>query len=283
MIQKKLDIFLKRLDSASTLSNGSSFNSHKDKELYESYLNFSFYRYNAAKYHLTNVEKLKKKEIQKSEKFREINKIKGVELKYFGANQSFSYEISSFLAAIRSSIDFLVVPSSFHIKGLHLDSVSVLIKSLRNNEQRKTQPIYNVINRHLDWIKFLKEYRDRLVHKSVISINVGYEISTDMPEITHYPITVPLFPPKLQVDTRRSRAHHNIEHELDSMFSKLTITKDGETTDLEVKKEFFPSFERIEITEFMNQQLAQFETFFVEMVNEYESTGFKKINILNES
>ena len=282
MISKKLDEYFKKMDKEPHSSDNCSFNSRNDKEMYESYLNFALFRLNAAEYHLSNVKSLKENELKKAEKFHSISNINGVTFKYKAVNQGFSYELSSFLTSIRSSIDFLVVPSSYHIKGLNLDSVRVLIKGLNKNEEQKKMPIYRIIYKHLKWIEFLKEYRDRLVHKSVISINVGYEISSKMSDIAHYPLTVPRTPPRFMKDTRMSRAFYDQSFDHDSTFSELTVTLEGKTKEKTVTKSFYPSFDRIEIIEFMNIQLEHLKNFFIEMIDEYEGLEFKKIDPLNK-
>lgn len=109
------------------------FPSKRDKEVYETYLIFASKRYKAAKYHAKNVEKLIKDENQKA---LEIKTDKNVNIKHSSPNSNFPYELSAFLAALRSDIDFSVRNTQFHIKDVELDSVRVLKRGIKKEKKR---------------------------------------------------------------------------------------------------------------------------------------------------
>ena len=272
MIYSLLNDYLSNLDRIKKYDDSSIFSSKRDKEVYETYLMFAFERYKAAKYHAKNIETLIENEKQKATKF---NMDKSVNIKHSSHNSSFSHELSAFLVALRSGVDFSVKNAQFHIKGIELDSVRVLKKGLKKGKE--DFPIYRIVNKHLEWIEFLKDYRDKIVHKSTIITSSSYELTVGTEDILYYPITVPTSPPKFKIDTRESRAFFNEEFNVDSTTSCLTFTNGKEVIKKELKKSLKPSVDRIEILEFTRVHLANFENFFNDLLKEYENLDYKTI------
>lgn len=100
-----------------------------------------------------------------------------------------------------------------------------------------------------------------------------------MNELSHYPVTVPSYPPRFKIDTRESRAHHHEEHNVDSTTSCLTISRGNIDKKKEINKVFKPSMGRVEISSFTNLHLSYFEIFFSDQIEEYDKLNFTPIKL----
>ena len=127
-----LDKYFKLLDEEPLKSN-SLFSTHDDKEKYETSFMYAFRKYRAALYHLENISRLKNNDFKKVGIRRMPNtKISHSRFKY-KTKTSFSadyyvYELSAFLEALKSCLDFLAAAIECHLKGIQLDSLTTLKK-----------------------------------------------------------------------------------------------------------------------------------------------------------
>jgi hypothetical protein len=171
----------------------------------------------------------------------------------------FTYELSAFFAAIRSSIDFLAKLCVLHSKAVQADSISNFITWI---EKGKTGITLNVIGKHIKWLKHVRDYRDYLVHRLVIGTVSGgqREWRDGVWRSTPYPIVVPSDTPTHTPDTRRARAMAEPEALFVEKRSHGTLTyTDGRKEVFESKVEISAGKGYIEIEKLMDRELAAFE------------------------
>jgi len=74
----------------------------------------------------------------------------------------YSNEFIAFLSAIRSGIDFMSKMMIRHINGVYGDSVTTLLRVVKTSRCK----LIDIIKENEEWLYFIREYRDRLIHKA---------------------------------------------------------------------------------------------------------------------
>ncbi|MFX1297713.1 MAG: hypothetical protein ACFFD2_23050, partial [Promethearchaeota archaeon] len=263
-----LDNYFKLLDSASIKSDG-FFRQEEDKDHYETLFMYSFRKFQAAEYHYSNVLNFLIRDF-KSEKVASIkaelldsnHKSKGwiVSAKTTTEISSnyYVYELSAFLEALKSSIDFLAAACEIHLKGINLDSISSLIRLVLKG---KTGPILNQVKKHLVWLEYVRSYRHHLVHRKLFTISsITKSIYNGTKESKiHSPIVIPKKPPNYTPDTRKNRLLRN-NIGLEIPYIESTVTIDDKIIDYNLEYQITEDY--ISIEEFMKNNLFSFNEFF---------------------
>jgi len=277
-LTESLDELFAALDGME-VSPACIFKNGQEKEQYESLLTFGFRKLQAAKYHLLNVHRLLAKAIEESahverEFTRHLNEQPSTLGKRGLARLStqisahdYAFELAAFLAAIKSGVDFIAAAASRHLPGTTADSIRTPLRLVSKGFRG---PILNEVAESHDWLTGLREYRHHLVHRLVITLSRGWEVSMTEQGSTRapYPVVVPVRPPKHVLDTRRERMMNSASP------LGLTVTKstswitesDGSRRMVSniVNADPSPGFMRIE--DFMKTHIDAFEEFFLRMV-----------------
>ncbi len=136
-----LETYLSTLDDA-PFSPDTVFTFQEDKERYETFLMYSFRKYQAARYHHANIRRyLEKDDADHEEDFKRLVKIvdgkdekldrcypRSALMKTRQSADHYVYELSAFLEALKSAVDFLASVCAFHLSGICLDSMNTLMK-----------------------------------------------------------------------------------------------------------------------------------------------------------
>jgi len=284
-IADHLGALFKKLDAAK-LTPYTILKSKAHKEHYETILMFAFRKLQAARYHLRQVEghlKAEETHLKKLEKTGPTGKGK---LSAVSANVSinstaneFVYELSAFLAAIRSSIDFLAMACAQHLKGVDAKSMTTLLSLV---EKGKTGSILDTIAKDQDWLCQIRDYRDFLVHRLVIGATAGGQVEWKHGQAvtTAYPVIVPSKTPKHVPDTRMARALHEPDQNLIIKTSEGVVTyPDGSQKLLHHSVEMEPAEGYIRIEDLMKRELEAFEAFFVRILDELSKLDFASVSL----
>jgi hypothetical protein len=275
-----LEALFKRLDAAK-LAPVSILANEAQKEHYESTLMFAFRKLQAARYHRQQVDRLIEVQAKELDRFHAKFEPKSNKLtitsstaRISGSANEFIFELSAFFAAIRSGIDFLAMASSQHLKGVQANSITTLLGLIKKG---KTGPILDEIAEDAEWLIALRDYRDYLVHRLVISTTSGRQVqwTHGSAATTQYPIVVPAETPKHVPDTRRARAYDEPEHRFNVASSQASVTySDGTKHLIEHSVEMEPSSGYIRIEDLMKRELTAFEHFFVKIVGALTKLDF---------
>ena len=151
----------------------------------------------------------------------------GVKMSVLRTADHYIYELSAFLTALKSCLDFFATACSSHFVGTHADSIRTLIHGVE--QKGKSGPVFHLISKHLAWLKQVREYRHHLVHRMVLAASAGHEIhrrGRHLKAVT-YPVAVPQSTPSYVPDTRRHRMLGDADH-LDSVeFESSVMKSDG--------------------------------------------------------
>jgi hypothetical protein len=191
----------------------------------------------------------------------------------------FTYELSAFYAAIRSSIDFLARLLGEHSKAIEVGSITTFLKLVKNG---KVGPTVDVVAKHAVWLVHLQDYRDYLVHRLVIGATSGgqREWKNGQWINTTYPIAVPAETPKHVPDTRLFRAMDDPESNFNIATSEASITYPGGKTKLIQRTvEMTPRDGYIYIEKLMSKELHAFDAFFGDVVNALIHLNFEPATI----
>jgi len=82
-----------------------------------------------------------------------------------GPSAAYIHELSAFLAAIRSGLDFLAVAAARTMSGTVAHSMHTLEKMVDKGQQ---SGILEVVKTHQEWLAELRDYRDEVVHRQVV-------------------------------------------------------------------------------------------------------------------
>jgi len=281
-----LDNYFKQLDSVSIKSDG-FFRQEDDKDRYETLFMYSFRKFQAAKYHYSNVLKFLIRGF-KSEKGARIkaelldsnHKTKGSIVSAITTTEISSnyyvYELSAFLEALKSAIDFLAAACEIHLKGIKLDSITPLIRLVLKG---KTGPILDQAKKHLVWLEYIRSYRHHLVHRKLFTISsVTKSIyKGDKESKIHAPIVIPKKPPRYTPDTRKNRLLRN-SFGLEVPCIESTVTIDDKIIDYNL--EYLITEDYISIEEFMKNNLYSFNEFFIDIINDLTNLNFNEVQII---
>jgi hypothetical protein len=271
-VTSRMEALFELLDNA-LLAPATILKSDGQKQHYETLLMFAFRKRQAAIYHRGRVDDLS------NEKQKETNRIlaKGkislgpsvtqMTAKVSKSANEFTYELSAFFAAIRSSIDFLARLLGEHSKAIEVGSITTYLKLIKAG---KVGPTLDVVGKHEAWLVHLQDYRDYLIHRLVIGAISGgqREFKNGQWINTIYPIAVPDETPTHVPDTRVFRAMDDPENKFDVRSSELSVTYPGGKAELfERTFELTPQKGYIRIEKLMDRELKAFESFFVDVVD----------------
>lgn len=273
-----LDNYFNRMDNAQIIPNG-IFQSENDKERYETQLMFAFRKYQAAVYHYENVKKFIEGEdiMIKNAKSLEIEELKNINVTGFQfvcfPVDHYVYELSAFLTALKSSIDFLCKICEYHLSGIKMDSIKTLIRLV---EKGNSGPIIDEVRNNIAWLKKIRSYRDHLVHRLILPVVGGHETHFigDFTKNIRYPIVIPESSPSYIPDTRMKRMMEEKPSNLDYYCSNTRIINDGREEVVKFDKKISPSHGYIPIEDFMESHLNSFEEFFRQIIQALINLNF---------
>lgn len=294
IIYSILDKHLNLMDEEA-IQKDSIFLKVDDKVKYETYLMYSFRKYKAAEYHYNNV--IRFREEDKKSYSNEINKLKelpnskipgtkGINkvIKRTSSSNHYIYEISAFLAAIRSCIDFVAIVTSMYLSGMEgISSVTPILKKINNSGFNCS--IFECYKRHTDWILLLRKYRDKLIHYLTLTAQSGYEhhIRDEKEKLVIYPVVICTNIRDLPIsgflpDTRKKIFYedHDI---LDMQRSEISISRDGKEELQEFEIKYCAPTGYMEVSEFLAEHLEGYKEFFSDIIGAFEQLEFKKVKV----
>jgi hypothetical protein len=276
-----LDNYFSKMDAA-PVGGDSIFADENAKQRHESILMYAFRKYRAACYHAGNVKRLLGDAVSDADSAGLPNTAQlpeGAEVKISVTRTAdhFIYELAAFFEAAKSSLDFIAAASSVYLKGMTTDSIRSFIRCADQNSNRGH--VFDVIKRHLVWLKGIREYRHHLVHRMVITASVGDEVHKrgNLVKQVKHPVVVPKLTPSYFPDTRRSRMIQDERSCLDSTRSQTIVQyPDGTKEIVDFSIGYTPSKGYAEISEFMASHLHRLEEFFCDIIREIEKLKFVK-------
>lgn len=191
-----------------------------------------------------------------------------------GTCDHYVYELSAFLAAIKSSLDFVASAASVHIRGVATDTISTFINMVDGGQ---TGPILDECRKHLEWLKSARDYRDLVVHRRIMTISGGHEVRSvgGQTSAVRRPLVIPEKPPSYVPDTRAARMMEEEVSGLMSLYGETTVTHDdGKKEVIEFSHEFRAAPEYVLIEDFMQRNLQSFEKFFVDIIRTLSGLKF---------
>ncbi len=270
-----LNHLFERLDNAPITPEG-MFSSEDKKERYETAFMYSFRKHQAACYHYENVQRFIEEARIKAQKLEGL-KNTNIVMEVARTAEHYAYELSAFLEALKSSIDFLAIACSPYLTGIEIRSISTLMRLV---QKKRKGPIFDEIIRNLDWIESLRSYRHHVVHRRIISTSNGYE-KINLGGITKtiiHPIIIPKSPPPYVPDTRKIRAYE-ASVGLDYFWSELRANSDdGSDLVQNYNKADNLSHDFVVIEEFMKKHLNSFKGFFTGIISTISDLDFKPIS-----
>lgn len=278
------------LDSAET-SQESIFRHKEEKERYETLLMYVFRKYEAANYHFGKVKDLIEKEKNSFDVDDTIKytfndmKTSQVTYKYIQTVDTYIYELSAFLEALKSSLDLLAEVCSLYLPGVTTNySISPLLKLTKKG---KVGPIFDGISENFIWLSTLREYRHHLVHRLMPSVRNGYKIKRFGNKIAkvYYPVVVPEKTPSFVIDTRDSRMMEETVQDDDNDLPGLQFgssigkikKSDGTEEVVHLSLDVGPSVGYKSVYEFMKDHLDNYENFFTRIVRDFEKLNFEPL------
>lgn len=238
---------------------------------------YVFRKYQAVQYHFQNVLRYLKEEEDNVVFMKEDTVIVNKKINVTGTIElsanHYVYELSAFLEAMKSAIDFLATVVSLQLKGKKFDKISSLMKLV---EKGRIIPIFDQIKSHFNWLSEIREYRHHLVHRLMINISQKYKTLKISDSLKTYkrPIVVPEKSPKFFPDTRISRMHI-----MDSSkkFGQMEIKTRFGNKSVRTHFEYLPIRGYIPIKEFMGKQLGKFSHFFKNIIDILTVLDFKEL------
>ena len=290
--QSALELLFKVLDAAPVDPGRPIFREASDKEHYETLLMFALRKRQAGKYHLENVQRMivsASKNIDKQ--MQSVTKSLGSKLyvverstSVLQSSEQYIHEVSAFLAALRSGLDFLAMVAGKSLPGITAHSIRTLMSMA---EKGKKGAVVNVVKAHLDWLTKLKAYRDEVIHRLVIKAPVtGWTISQKGKTSKAFlPVVIPLTTPKLVMDTRLSRMMDEMMDQdvpigLSRQESSVTVTYgDGTKKVIEHEIVFEPTDGYVPIETFMAYHLEAYDVFLTEIFTGLASINFQQPSV----
>lgn len=274
------------LDKA-IVSPQSIFAEDTHKVPYESLLMYALRKYEAATYHVERVKALIEEEknlISSGEKA--ISSIGATQQSTVNFRQSqtvdaYIYELSAFLSALKSAIDFLAEACSSYLPGIVTNhSISPLLKCSKKNH---SGPIFDAIRQNEEWLRSLREYRDNLLHRMVPSARNGFHIEKYNTQIAkvYLPVLVPEKTPDFKAYTRSTRTRKQImqNNELDLFILERSLSKithpDGTEEIIHFSLDAVPVEGYKPIDEFMEKQLQCLQDFFSQIFQAFGVLKFE--------
>lgn len=260
----------------------SIFADEKAKQKHESILMYAFRKYRAACYHVENVKRFLGDAVSDANSAglsnTELLPDGGViKTSVTRTADHFIYELAAFFEAAKSSLDFIATACSGYLKGMTTDSIRSFIRCVDKNSKRGH--VFDVTQRHLVWLKEIREYRHHLVHRMVITTSNGHETHKrgKIVRQVRHPVVVPKTTPLYFPDTRHSRMVQEEPSCLDCTRSESTVEyPDGTKEIVDFSIEYSPSKGYAEISELMALHLQRLEEFFCDMIAEIKKLNFMK-------
>ncbi|MFG1465073.1 hypothetical protein V5F77_19490 [Xanthobacter sp. DSM 24535] len=280
-----METLLQAIDAAPIASDHPIFKKQDDKEFYETQLMFSYRKQQAAQHHIDNIStmlKTAKADATKRAKAAAAKKhpenVVTSSASMTWSSEAYIHELSAFLAAIRSGLDFLAIAAGRTMKGI----VNPSMHTLEGLEPKPHHGlVIHVVKAHAAWLKELREYRDEVVHRLVVQAPVsGWLVSGKGKTSTVIiPVVVPQATPKRGYDTRRSRT---MESDLPVGLSRSEwhasdTYDDGTTENIEHKICYEPADGYILIAKFMAHHIAEYRKFSAEMFAAIAASGFGSV------
>ena len=279
-IYQTLEAYFGRLDDA-PVSRVGICASEESKQWYETVLMHAYRKYQAAKYHYGNLTKFLEEDSRQDTPV-ELPKELAARNVTMRSKRSidvdrYAHELSAFLAALKSALDFTATACYRHFKGLHGDGISHL---LHLEESGKTGPILDQVRHHHKWLIKLRSYRDQVVHRKVLTLQSYYEFHTigGKSSAARCPVVVPECLDVNVLDTRRSRMQDDVPLGIESCEMKMWEQhEDGTKKLISYSKEYSPAPGYLSIDEFMRGHLAAFSDFFLDIISVLDTLDFKTI------
>ena len=293
---KSLADLFKALDAAPIGGEKSILESENDKEYYETQIMYAVRKRAAAEYHIERVisiqkeedSRLKKTESRLKKDFKELAKehrnsnLMSYHVYSFRDAHEFVHELTAFLAALRSGVDFVACVAMLSMPGVNGNSITAIVKSSEKNSL--SGPIVDDIMAHSEWIAGLKDYRDEVIHRLVVQAPVsGWNVShKGKTSAQNIPVVVPQHTPKKFVpDTRRARAmDQGVPHGLFRQESYGAVTcPDGAVKVNEHSVEYHAAEGYVPIEEFMCQYLSDYDSFVHTVVKALTTSKFEPVKL----
>jgi hypothetical protein len=275
----EMDQLFSQLDAAK-LAPVTVLKSEAQKEHYESLVMFAFRKLQAARYHVEQVDRRLEMQRKELDALAAAQPQSGSPKPAIITSQSsqsaneFGHELAAFFAAVRSTVDFLARVSATHLKGVQTDTVTTLLGMAKN----KTSRILKVIADNADWLCWLRDYRDHLVHRLVVATASGGKIQWKHGQglVSSYPVIVPADIPNHVPDTRRARALFDPSGFFNELRSEGVVTySDGKEKVLERTVKYLPTEGHIEIEKLMHRELKKLEEFFHDVIRVLAKLDFQ--------
>jgi len=273
-----LDGYFEKLDVAPISPTG-MFTCISDKERYETLFMYAFRKYKAATYHYENVKAFIKADKANGQKLLSSRlakpQVSKIVMRISRTADHYTYELSAFLEALKSSVDFVATACTPHFSGIEFDSIRTLMKLVE--KRGKTGPIFDEVKRSLEWLKRLRSYRHHVVHRRVISTSSGYEkrVINGIAKTAIHPVIIPESPPPYILDTRRGRAMEESLGLDSSLIEMHAKTADGKEKILDYSFAYYPPAGFTAIEDFMESHLNSFKKFFTEIIYALSDLDFR--------
>jgi len=234
---------------------------------------FSYRKYQAILYHYINV-------LKKLIEYYDSNNIVKVEANVLNLNlesmgleiktttitkfssTEFVYELSSYLEAMKSAIDFLATACAIHLKGIELDSITTLIKSVKRG---RVGLIFDQVKNYLSWLEYIRSYRHHLIHRNIFTLEIikKHQCICHTTIIYTSPLIIPDTPPKFLLDTREV---HSMDYPFNGIqpYIETSIIIDEKITEDYIEDSIPKGY--ILIEEFMKKNLITFMHFFIDII-----------------
>lgn len=279
-----LDVLLEALDAAPVGPDQPILRKPNDADHFETTLMFAIRKLQAARHHLTNVERMLQQTMEAAQKeiagaTATIDTNFQVKMSVVSSSADFAFELSAFLVAIRSGLDFLAIVAGRTIKGVDCRSMHTLEKMAEKNGLGG--PILDIVKKHRTWLKALREYRDEVVHRLVMSAPAtGWVVSQHGKAASAtLPVVVPRHTPKRSADTRRARMmESDVPVGLMVQESHGAVTyPDGSHQVIEHDTRYEPAPGYVRIEDFMAEHLAAYDSMLADTLEALTALNFQKV------
>lgn len=256
------------------------------RERYESLVMFAFRKLQAARYHLENVDRLRAAEQSEFDEAKQrhgsspepggLSFRQTTSVRIRRSANPYAFELTAFLAAIKSGLDFLATVAALHFPGITADSIIVLMKLVNKGVRG---PILSEVEDCLSWLTTIRDYRHHLLHRLVMLPNVGWSMTMRGTSLAaaRLPVVVPEHTPAYVPDTRHVRMmEENVPFGVTESHSFGSVTyPDGTNEVLRHELVFEPAPGHVVIEVFMTHHLDSFEKFFAAIVEALIALDFK--------
>lgn len=278
-----LEKVLKAIDAAPVAKDQPIFKKLDDKEYYETLLMFSYRKQQAAQHHFDNVDAMLKNanddalaNATSAAKAKQPKAVTSSSMTW--SAEAYIHELSAFLAALRTGLDFLAMAAGKTMKGVTAHSMHTLEGMA---DKGGTGLVLDVVKTNSAWLEELRDYRDEVVHRQVVRAPAaGWVVSTKGKMSTAVlPIVVPRTTPKRVLDTRRSRMMESdapVGLNRTETYADVTDAH-GNKKVLEHSVSYVPTTTHMPITLFMSYHAKEYREFSIGLFEALEKSEFGKI------